>query len=306
MRMIECESLTKKYGKTQVLQDITFSIDGVGCIGFLGANGAGKTTTIRILTGLAEPTSGVVKVAGYDVVKERNKVTRMIGYCPQIPSFYDFMTGEEWMHWAGSIYRLDKATLRKRTEELLHLCGIYDAKDRAVGGYSGGMKQRLAIAQALIHEPKIIILDEPVSALDPMGRYDVLQLIEKLKKDMTVFMSTHILDDIERVADHIVIIRKGTVLLSSSIDQLRKDHMKPIIEFTLEKSTIELESVFKNTPWINEVTVEGDSYTLHTNDIEVAKKELPQMIVASGAILSSYEVSALTLEDVFLKVVNES
>ncbi|WP_255298294.1 ABC transporter ATP-binding protein [Brevibacillus dissolubilis] len=289
-----------------MLQDVSFSIDGIGCVGFLGANGAGKTTTIRILTGLAAPTSGTVKVAGYDAVKDRNKVSREIGYVPQIPSFYNYMTATEWMHWVGTLYGLDKKTIHERTEELLHLCGIYEVKDRAVGGYSGGMKQRLAIAQALINQPKIIILDEPVSALDPMGRYDVLLLIEKLKQVMTVFMSTHILDDIERVADHIVIIRQGTVVLSSTMEDLRANHVEPVIEFTLDHQAGDLITMLENTPWVTEVNYNGGRYKVQSSDMQKAQAELPQIIIQSGSILSSYQVSAMTLEDIFLKVVNQS
>lgn len=304
MRVIECESLTKEYKDHKALKDVSFTIDGIGCVGFLGGNGAGKTTTIRILTGLAAPTAGKVKVVGYDVVTERNKVTSEVGYCPQIPAFYNYMTATEWMHWVGKLYGLDKRTVEERTDELLELCGISEARNRPIGGYSGGMKQRLGIAQALIHNPKLLVLDEPVSALDPMGRHDVLLLIEKLKRHMTVFMSTHILDDIERIADHIIIIKDGTVLLSSSLEELRASHVEPIIEFKLDQEDIDLTVVLDGLAWIREWTREGGTYKVFASDLETAKASLPHILLESGGSLAYYRLSTLSLQDIFLKVVN--
>ncbi|EJL20548.1 ABC transporter ATP-binding protein [Brevibacillus sp. BC25] len=304
MRVIECEGLTKEYKDHKALKNVTFSVDGIGCVGFLGGNGAGKTTTIRILTGLAAPTRGKVRVVGYDVVTDRNKVTSEVGYCPQIPAFYNYMTATEWMHWVGRLYGLDKRTITQRTDELLELCGINEARNRPISGYSGGMKQRLGIAQALIHNPKLLVLDEPVSALDPMGRYDVLLLIEKLKQHMTVFMSTHILDDIERIADHIVIIKDGTVVLSSSLDQLRANHVEPLIEFKFDQQDIDLTDVLNGLAWIREWNLDGGIYKVHTNDMEKAKALLPHILLESGGTLEYYRLSVSTLEDIFLKVVN--
>ncbi|MED1917688.1 ATP-binding cassette domain-containing protein [Brevibacillus sp. NPDC058079] len=304
MRVIECEGLTKEYKDHKALKNVTFSVDGIGCVGFLGGNGAGKTTTIRILTGLAAPTRGKVRVVGYDVVTDRNKVTSEVGYCPQIPAFYNYMTATEWMHWVGRLYGLDKRTITQRTDELLELCGINEARNRPISGYSGGMKQRLGIAQALIHNPKLLVLDEPVSALDPMGRYDVLLLIEKLKQHMTVFMSTHILDDIERIADHIVIIKDGTVVLSSSLDQLRANHVEPLIEFKLDQQDIDLTDVLNGLTWIREWNRDGGIYKVLTDDMEKAKALLPHILLESGGTLAYYRLSVSTLEDIFLKVVN--
>ncbi|MBG9564513.1 ABC transporter ATP-binding protein [Brevibacillus agri] len=304
MRVIECESLTKEYKDHKALKDVSFTIDSIGCVGFFGGNGAGKTTTIRILTGLAAPTAGKVKVVGYDVVTERNKVTSEVGYCPQIPAFYNYMTATEWMHWVGKLYGLDKRTVKERTNELLELCGISEARNRPISGYSGGMKQRLGIAQALIHNPKLLVLDEPVSALDPMGRHDVLLLIEKLKRHMTVFMSTHILDDIERIADHIIIIKDGTVLLSSSLEELRASHVEPLIEFKLDQEDLDLTDVLDGLAWVREWSQDGGTYKVMASDMEKAKESLPHILLESGGTLAYYRLSALTLQDIFLKVVN--
>ncbi|MGM0757574.1 MAG: ATP-binding cassette domain-containing protein [Bacillota bacterium] len=304
MNMLECHGLTKLYGRHEILKNVSFSVGGVGCVGFLGANGAGKTTTIRILTGLARPTSGVVKVAGLDVTKDMNEISHVIGYCPQQPAFYQDMTGQEWMHWVGGLFQLEKKVIRSKTEELLKLCRIDEAKDRAIGSYSGGMKQRLAIAQALINSPKVLILDEPVSALDPMGRKDVLTLIERLKHEMLIFMSTHILDDIERVADHIIMINSGEIEMSSSMKQIKEDYIQPVIEFQLEKQNAELVALLKERDWVEECIDTGEAYQVRVKDQRTALKELPALITEAGGVLLNYRLSNLTLEDIFLKVVN--
>ncbi|MCM1989932.1 ABC transporter ATP-binding protein [Oceanirhabdus seepicola] len=303
MKIINCEGLSKKYKDKKALEDITFSIEGTGCIGFLGANGAGKTTTMRILTGLAAPTSGKVEVVGYDVSKDINKIRKELGYCPQTPKFYNYMTGQEWMNWVGSMFDLDKETIKKRNEELLKMCGIWEARNRKIGGYSGGMRQRLAIAQALINNPKLLILDEPVSALDPMGRYDVLKLIGKLKNKMTIFMSTHIIDDIARVADKIVIIDKGSVILSDSMNEIMKKYAKQIIEFSIEPTDKNIVKILNNKSWVSKIDVDGSKFKITTNQFEIARTQLLQLIIDEKLSLISYGVSGTSLENVFLKVV---
>jgi len=306
MSIIECTKLTKTYGSTKSLTDVTFRVDGKGCVGFLGSNGAGKTTTIRILAGLASPTSGTVKVCGYDAVTERPQIRKVIGYIPQSPSFYNYMTAEEWMHWTGSLFGMDKKQISERTDELLKECGIWDARKRAIGGYSGGMKQRLGIAQALLNSPKLIILDEPVSALDPVGRHDVLMLVEKLKGEMTVFMSTHILDDVERVADQVVVIDHGKVILQDTISALLANYTEPVIDFVVETPLSEKIMSVLEQSWITNVHREGNAYKVTVNDLQAARTKLPQLLLGTGAVLTAYNIGASSLEDIFLKVVNKS
>lgn len=303
MSILICDKLAKTFGDVQSLKDVSFTIEGNGCVGFLGANGAGKTTTIRIITGLAKPSSGSVTVVGYDVVKDSLSIRKEIGYCPQAPAFYNDMTAEQWMHWVGRIFKLGKKEIAARSEELLKLCGIWDARHRAIGGFSGGMKQRLGIAQALINKPKLLVLDEPVSALDPMGRYDVLMLIEKLKNDMTIFMSTHILDDVERVADHIVIIDKGTVLLSQQMDELKRGYKESMIHLTIEPTTVDLAGILQTDPVFTKVHQEGNNFTIECEDIGAANAKLPQLLVNHGIRFTNYQVAEANLEQIFMKVV---
>jgi ABC-2 type transport system ATP-binding protein len=303
MRIINCEGVSKNYKDKKALDNVTFSIDGTGCVGFLGPNGAGKTTIIRILAGLASPTTGKVEVVGYDVSKDIKNIRKELGYCPQTPKFYNYMTGEEWMEWVGSMFNLDRRTIKTRSEELLKTCGIWEERKRKIGGYSGGMKQRLAIAQALINNPKLLILDEPVSALDPQGRYDVLNIIENLKDKITIFISTHIIDDIARVADKIIIINKGTVILSGSMDEIVKKYADKIIEFTIESEDKNVVNLLKNKTWVSKVEVEGSKFKISTNQLEKARTEFLKLVVNEQLSLTSYQVSGMTLENIFLKVV---
>ena len=306
MKVINCEGLSKIYKEKIALKDVNFSVEGTGCIGFLGKNGAGKTTTIRILAGLAKATSGKVEVVGYDVSKYSKKIREVIGYCPQMPMFYDYMTALEWMYWVGSMFKLDKKTVENKSEELLKKCGIWEERNRKIGEYSGGMKQRLAIAQALINNPKLLILDEPVSALDPIGRYDVLKLIEELKSKMIIFISTHIIDDIARVADEVVIIDKGSIVIADSMESLLQKYAKNIIEFSIEQTDKNLKDILAKRPYIYNVEWDGVRYKVSTDKKEEASKEILKMVIDENLNLLSYNEGNISLEDIFLKVVSSN
>lgn len=306
MKVINCEGLSKIYKEKIALKDVSFSVEGTDCIGFLGKNGAGKTTTIRILAGLAKATSGKVEVVGYDVSKYSKKIREVIGYCAQMPMFYDYMTALEWMYWVGSMFKLDKKNVENKSEELLKKCGIWEERNRKIGEYSSGMKQRLAIAQALINNPKLLILDEPVSALDPIGRYDVLKLIEELKSKMTIFISTHIIDDIARVADEVVIIDKGSVVIADSMQSLLQKYAKNIIEFSIEQTDKNIKDILAKKPYIYNVEWDGVRYKVSTDKKEEASKEILKMIIDENLKLLSYNEGNISLEDIFLKVVSNN
>ena len=303
MDIISCTNLKKKYGDKNCLDGLSFTIKENGCIGFLGPNGAGKTTTIRIIAGLAKKTSGELKILGLDINKDINKIKENIGYCPQSPSFYNNMTAMEWMRFTGEIYKIPKDKITTKAEELLELCGILSVKDKKIVTFSGGMKQRLAIAQALINNPKVLLLDEPVSALDPMGRYDVLNLIEKLKHKMAILMSTHIIDDIERIADNIIIINDGKTILSDSMEGLREKYISPLIEVSFIKDNDNFISKIKDEPWLENIEKHTDVYKLTCTNLDTAAKSLISIIGENDMILKSYSLGQSSLEDIFLKVV---
>lgn len=302
--MIYCKDLVKNYKSTVGVNRINIDIKESGCFGFLGRNGAGKTTTLRILAGLAKPTSGEVKVAGVDVVKEKERIASLIGYLPQHPAFFEYMTGKQWMDWVGELFGLSKERIAERTELLLKQCGIWEARDRQIGGYSGGMKQRLAIAQALINQPKVLLLDEPVSALDPIGRHEVLQMILQLKNDMTIFMSSHILEDVEKVADHVTIIDKGEMIITSGIEELKNKYSTPIIIFEILETNNDLISILHKQDWIESVHENFNEYKVTVKDIETAKRTLPKLITDSGMTLLKYQIETASLEDIYLRLVS--
>ena len=302
--MIRCEKLTKSYQGFPALKGISFSIEGPGCYGFIGSNGSGKTTAIRIMAGLAKATSGRIQIEGYDVERDQKNIAKLIGYLPQNPAYYDYMTGEEWMMLSGRLFGLSKTEIKLRTERLLKRCGIWEARKRKIGGYSGGMKQRLGLAQALINEPKLLLLDEPVSALDPMGRHQVLELIEELKRDHMIFMSSHILDDVEKTADHILILHKGQLLLSSAKQDLLKEYAGSAIKFQLLAPNQTIVEAVTSQTWAERIEASNTSYRVVVNDLEKAKAQLPLIIQEEAGVITDYRIEALSLQDIFFKVVN--
>ena len=218
MTAIEVKNLVKTYGSVHALDGLDLEVPAGSIFGFLGPNGAGKTTTLRILAGLAKPTSGSVTIGGVAMKKTAPKPSDKVGYLPEEPAFYPWMTPVEFLHYAGEIFGIRKSQLNEKTEKLLALTGLSEVKKRKIGGFSRGMRQRLGIAQALVNDPEILLLDEPVSALDPSGRKEVLELIESLAKRCTVVMSSHILADVEKVCDTVAIIDRGKRLVQDGKD----------------------------------------------------------------------------------------
>src|SRR5450756_1465836 len=208
---IRTTGLTKVFGEKRALDSVDLVVEEGSVFGFLGPNGAGKTTALHMLTGLARPTSGSVQILGHDIASAGNAVRAEIGFLPDVPGFYEWMTAEEFLRFAGGLFGIGRRVLDERLGMLLDLAGLGDVKTKS-GGYSRGMRQRLGVAQALINAPKLLLLDEPTSALDPMGRKDVLDMLTTLRGRTTVFFSTHILADVERVCDTVAILDLGRVV----------------------------------------------------------------------------------------------
>jgi ABC-2 type transport system ATP-binding protein len=303
--IVACTDLKKRYGAVEALRGLTFSVAAGGCVGLLGPNGAGKTTTLRILTGLAPASGGRAEVAGQNPWRQRDPVRRRIGYLAQQPAFYNWMTGLEFLQFVAAFFGISGRAGRDRAESLLKRVGLWDARRRAIGGYSGGMKQRLGIAQALINQPEIVFLDEPISQLDPVGRHEVLELIAGLSAETTVFMSSHVLADVERVAGRVIIINAGRVALDSGMDELRRQHAAPVYEIEAQGAGVDLGAVLRALPYVAAVRREGPVWRVAVNDPAAARARLPRAVLDAGAELIHYGIKAPTLEDVFLKVVGE-
>jgi ABC-2 type transport system ATP-binding protein len=304
---VETRGLTKRYGDILALDRLDLAVPEGSVFGFLGPNGAGKTTTVRLLTGLGHPTAGSATVAGIPVASGGLALAGRIGYLDQNPRFYGWMTGRELLELAGRAYGLAGAALRSRVEETLETVGLTEAARRRIGGYSGGMRQRLGVGQAMLQRPAVLFLDEPVSALDPEGRRDTLELIGRLRGTCTVFMSTHILNDVERVCDRVAILDRGRLVTEASIGELLARHARPILELDPEPgqnaAVTTLATEIRGAPWARDVVEAHGILKVFVSDAERAAAEALPLVVAAGVRLARFERLRPTLEDVFLELV---
>ncbi len=303
--MLRVEGLKKSYKDFEVLKGIDFEVPK-GCIyGFLGKNGAGKTTTMNILTGLIGFNGGNVFYDGKSFKDNKRSILSMIGYVPQDPVFYGYMNAYEYLKFIGGLSGMVELDIKRRSEEVLSIVGLKEAAKRKVGGYSGGMLQRFAIAVALFNRPKMLFLDEPTSSLDPQGRMEILSLIKELKEQgITVFFSTHILNDIERVCDQVTILDKGVVLVSDELKALKDKYIKPIYDIELEEPCEEVAAKIKSLEWVQNVVCHNTMMSVYVSDIEASKTKLLGIMADSGAAVISYSLRKSDLEDIFIRLVN--
>lgn len=238
--MIQAEHLTRYYGSLAAVQDLNLSVETGELFGFLGPNGAGKTTTIRMIMGLLKPTSGSVHVAGHDVQQEPLEVKRSVGYLAQSPLLYENLTGREFLRFLGGLYALSEAKIEDRSNHLLDLLELDDKADQTIESYSGGMRHKIGLCGAMLHEPPILVLDEPLAGLDPYGARRVKDLLRDLcQMGGTVFLSTHVLEIAERVCDRVGILDQGQLIAVGSMKALRAQ-AQSTSETTLEDLFLEL------------------------------------------------------------------
>jgi ABC-2 type transport system ATP-binding protein len=305
---IRARGLSKRFGSIVALDGLDLDVPTGSIFGLLGPNGAGKTTTIRILTGLARPTGGEATVAGIDVGLDIPDLQRRLGYLDQDPRFYGWMRGRELLELVGRLAGLSGADLRQRVDAMLERTGLTTVANRRIGGYSGGMRQRLGIAQALLHRPTIVFLDEPVSSLDPEGRRDVLELIAGLRGETTVVISTHVLSDVERICDRVAILDRGRLVAEAALDRLLADHVRPVYRLSPDPgqgpAVEELVRRLRSLSWITDVSTAPDGeLRIVVSDLVLAAASLLPAIVDAGVRLAVFERIRPTLEDVFLELV---
>ena len=309
MIAVQTEQLRKTFGGINALDGLSLSVEQGTIFGFLGPNGAGKTTTIRILTGLAHATSGRAWVMGNEIPANQQVISRQIGFLPEEPAFYTWMTPREFLDYVGRVFGMSSAERATRTKELLAVVGLEESAERRIRGFSRGMRQRLALAQALMNRPSVLFLDEPASALDPFGRKEVLDFIENLRGQCTVFMSTHILADVERVCDTVGIINHGKLITAAPREALLAQYAIPAFELEVEKQSEPAlpnwSEALKHENWVTSVSIEGLVVRVIVKDVEVAKKELLRSITQTGLMINRYEVVRPSVEDVFIKLVGE-
>ena len=251
--MIEVRNLKKCYRDRPVVDDISFSIKPGEIVGFLGPNGAGKTTTMRILTGFLKPTTGHVEVAGHDVVRDPMAVKSVVGYLPEQPPLYDEMRVVEYLRFVARMRGLSGTVARDRVAEVLSLCALEGAADRLLSELSKGYRQRAGIAQALVADPRVLILDEPTSGLDPVQAARTRELVRGLAKNRTILFSTHILSEVEAVADRVIMMVRGKVAADGPIRQLAASHPAERFVMRFTRDVPEARTVLQRVPGVREV-----------------------------------------------------
>jgi ABC-2 type transport system ATP-binding protein len=280
--------------------------------GFLGPNGAGKSTTIKMLLGLTRPTAGKALIFGKDITQESLAVRRKVGYLAQDPRYYEHMTARQTLRYtARFFYSGPRDLIEARIEEMLGLVGLDDKADRPIKGFSGGERQRLGIAQAEVNYPDLLILDEPAAALDPMGRRDVLEVMEKLRKYTTIFYSTHILDDVQRVSDRVAILNHGKLVAEAPIQELLSGNgAGTVYSVTINGDATPVQSRVEAQPWVHSLSaILKDGLThwqVNVNDDEQAEDQILRLILDDRTLrVKSFGRKTYNLEEVFMSMVGE-
>jgi ABC-2 type transport system ATP-binding protein len=306
--VIETRGLTKTYKGVQALRSLDLQVQQNSIFGFLGPNGAGKTTTIKLLLGLIRPTAGSATVFGMDISDQSVDIRTRIGYLPQEPHFYEYMTARQTLRFtARFFFKGPEKAIEARVEEMLHLVDLTEKADRPLKTFSGGERQRLGIAQAQVNYPDLLILDEPAASLDPLGRRDVLEVMSKLRKYTTVFYSTHILDDVQRISDTVVILNKGQLVALGPIEELLAGSEGVIYLVHLKGDT---DSVFKqlqSQPWISGIKI-GEhggetTWQVSVTDPLAAEAQLLRLLVNGPVVVTEFRRKQYELEDVFMQVI---
>ena len=307
---ITISGLTRRYpGGVVALDGLTMDVPAGSVFGLLGPNGAGKTTTLRLLAGLTRATSGGATVAGYDVAADALGVRRHLGYLEQDPRAYGWMTGREQLRLLGRLHGLDGDPLERAIDDALARVDLRADADRRTATYSGGMRQRLGIAGALVHRPPVVILDEPVSSLDPEGRRDVLDLIAALRGSTTVLFSTHVLADVERICDRVGILDHGRLIVEGGLAALLDRYALPVWRIEAEPgqaaALTALATSLRAAPWVQAATLDHGLLTVAVDEPEAASRAILAAVADAGVAVVSVARARPTLEDVFLRLTGE-
>ncbi|MCC6580317.1 MAG: ABC transporter ATP-binding protein [Phycisphaeraceae bacterium] len=278
--MIDVQNLVKWYGPTLAVDDISFAIPEGQIVGFLGPNGAGKSTTLRMLTGYIPPTRGQATIAGFNVLTQSESARRQIGYLPESTPLYAEMRVEEYLHFRGKLMDMDRATRKRRMEVVTERCGLGSIRRRIIGQLSRGNRQRVGLAQAMLHDPKVLILDEPTAGLDPNQIAAFRHLIGELRGKHTILLSTHILPEVEKTADRVVIIAGGRIRADGPPEELRRmvaSESRIIVE--VKASAESVHRVFAQMPQIQEVSTEiADGWCRAIVTPKVGQKSVPEVL----------------------------
>jgi ABC-2 type transport system ATP-binding protein len=301
---IEVRDLTKRYGEQLALNKISFQISKGSIVGFLGPNGAGKSTTMKILTGFIPQTDGMAKVAGFDTVEAPIEVKRRVGYLPESNPLYKDMYVKEYLHYVATIFQLPNPIAK--VNEMIAMTGLTKEQDKKIHQLSKGYKQRVGIAQAIIHNPEVLILDEPTSGLDPNQLDEIRKLILKIGKEKTVLLSTHIMQEVEAMCDRVIIINKGEIVADNLTSNMRKMGVKEAIvavEFSDKINLDELKKI-SNVQRIEQGNTNDYKLFLKDSNLDI-RQEIFQMAVSHGWSILAMQMEERDLEGVFKELTNK-
>lgn len=302
--VVQLIDLTKDFGKFKAVESLNLTIDTGEVLGFVGPNGAGKTTTLRMLLGLAKPTGGDAIILGSSIRKDKNYLEN-VGYLPDVPAFYGWMKAPEFLRFCGEIFKIEPRKLKSKIEDLLELVGLKGEK-KHISSFSRGMKQRLGLAQALINDPKVVFLDEPTSALDPIGRKEMLDTIEQIKERSTVFFSTHILSDVERVCSKVAILNNGKLIAYNDLTAMKAEYGEAVYVVNFSEINQSVTNEIRNSNIFSSVNINGNCISLGVKDSTAACKEIPRIAVNCNVGIVSMVHSEPKLEDIFIKLVGKN
>lgn len=297
---LEIKNITKKFKQKTAVNDFSMVIDSNECVGLIGPNGAGKSTLIQIIVDILNADKGEILLDGQKISSMRNR----IGYLPQYPNFFSWMTAFETLSFMGTLSGISKNELQKEIPLLLEKVGLGKETHIHVGTFSGGMKQRLGIAQALLHKPALMIMDEPVSALDPIGRREVLNLLKEIKKETTVLISTHILSDAEEICDRFVMIKNGHKIEDATKAELLERHQESAIFVMIRKVDFQWLTRLEQLSYVQKIESCGNGFKIHVENLETDANRLIQHGLDSNVIFTKFEVGIQdNLEEIFLELV---
>jgi len=311
MSAIEADRLTKRFGSTTVVDHLSFEVGEGEIFGLLGPNGAGKTTTIRMLACLISPSEGSARIGGHDIRKGALEIRQMVGILTENPSLYERLTAHENMNFFAEAYGLSNVHEKQsRVQELLEFFDLWQRRNDKVATFSKGMKQKLAIARALVHKPPILLLDEPTTGLDPESAKEIRDMVEGLshQEKRTVLLCTHRLEDAERLCDRVMIVNRGRRVVVGTIDDLRKRiGGQPALQVGLRELNPKILEIVKELKQVREATIidSPNRLKIAVDDIESATPEVVRAIVYAGGMVLSVNVLHPSLEDAYLKLVKE-
>ncbi len=305
---IETNDLTKRYGSLTAVNKLNLKVKTNTIHGFLGPNGAGKTTTIKLLVGLLKPDEGTISIFGQEVVGDRPDVRLRMGYMPELPKFPKHLTGYELLDIYGKMYGLNVQERREQVPRLLEMVGLKDRGNDRIGKYSKGMQQRLGIAQALINNPELVIMDEPSLGLDPVGMVEVREIMKAIvKRGMTVFISSHLLHEVQQVCSHITIINRGITLASDTLENISNQLLGPsTLEVEVTKLTDIIVKNVKKVPFVSSISKEDNKLVIQVETQEDVRPQVSGAVTKSGGVIVTMNLKERNLEDVFMKLIIKS